>query len=153
MVSSGKISLEEQASNNESQVPPSSTKTLPTSNTQDAVKTKATPPPKQHTTHHKHHHHHHHVAFEKERAKLVDVIRGKREKPVSVSSKYPESIVDKTHILGKGFFGVVYKGEDVEIDQKFAIKIVDREILVNGNKDQVEMLKKEFKREQRVRVC
>lgn len=90
--------------------------------------------------------------FEKERGKLKQVITGEKEKPVAVSSDYVEAIMQGE--LGKGYFGVVFMGNDTVLKQQFAIKKINRKILVGGNKDDLECVKKEFKREQKVRrVC
>lgn len=154
MVSSGKIDLNDSSGNE--QVPTSSTKTLPSTNQASAlapfhVKSGpvAAPPPKD-KSHHHHKRRHSHFQFEKEREKLLQVVSGKRDKPVTMSSKYPGAILEKEHVLGKGFFGTVYRGKDDVIHQEFAIKAIDKEILVNGTKDDVKRIKSAFKREQRV---
>ena len=141
---------------------PSSTKTIPSGNRAISQPvpppTRGTavqvPPPQQHDEkQHKHHKHHHkHVEFEKERERIVEVMTRKRDKPVSVSSKYPEALIslNAEQILGKGFFGTVYKGKDAVINTTFAIKSIDREVVVNGDKDDIDNIKSAFKREQRV---
>jgi hypothetical protein len=88
--------------------------------------------------------------FDKERKKLVEVISGEKDKPVAVSSKYVETIIQQEQELGKGYFGIVYVGNDTVIKQKFAIKSINRKILVGGDKDDLERIKKAFKKEQRV---
>jgi serine/threonine protein kinase len=52
-------------------------------------------------------------------------------------------------VLGKGFFGIVMHGKDDAIKQEFAIKAIDRELLIGGNKEDLERIKKDFKREQK----
>lgn len=88
--------------------------------------------------------------FDKERSKLVEVISGEKDKPVAVSFKYVETILQQEEELGKGYFGIVYEGNDTVIKQKFAIKSINRKILVGGDKDDLERIKKAFKKEQRV---
>ena len=89
--------------------------------------------------------------FAKERTKLLEIIHGNRNKPISVPSKYPETILTNI-VLGKGSFGEVFMGEDKEISLQFAIEAIDPQELANGNKDAVEKIKSGFKTEQRVRV-
>jgi serine/threonine protein kinase len=88
------------------------------------------------------------MPFEKERIKIQEVVAGERDKPVSVPTKYVESIMGN-QVLGKGFFGVVKIGKDDAIKQEFAIKTIDRELLLGGAKDDLERIKKDFKREQK----
>jgi len=88
--------------------------------------------------------------FDKERTRLMEVISGRKDKPVAVSAKYVETIISQQ--LGKGYFGVVFMGNDTVIQQKFAIKNINRKILVGGTKEDLERVKKEFKKEQKVRM-
>ena len=90
--------------------------------------------------------------FDKDRSKLMEVIRGERDKPVAVSSKYVEAILNQQEELGQGHFGVVFMGTDTVIHQKFAIKSIHRNLLIGGTKDDLERVKKEFKQEQKVCV-
>lgn len=89
--------------------------------------------------------------FAKERTKLLEIVHGTRNKPISVPSKYAETVLTNV-VLGKGFFGQVLMGEDKEISLQFAVKAIDQGELPNGNKDAVEKMKSDFKTEQRVRV-
>lgn len=90
--------------------------------------------------------------FKKERSKLKQVITGERDKPVAVSVPYVETIMSSQTLLGKGYFGIVMLGEDSVLKQQFAVKSINRKILVGGTKDDLERVKKEFKKEQKVRV-
>jgi hypothetical protein len=89
--------------------------------------------------------------FEKERSKLQMVISGEQDVPVSVHTKYVETITKGQKALGKGIFGVTVKGTDDVLEQDFAIKSIDTQLLVGGSKDELERIKNEFKREQKVR--
>lgn len=93
----------------------------------------------------------HSKQFAKERTKLLENIHGNRNKPISVPSKYPETIITNI-VLGKGSFGEVFMGEDKEISLHFAVEAIDPQDLANGNKDAVEKIKSDFKTEQFVRV-
>lgn len=88
------------------------------------------------------------LPFLKEGIKIQEVVAGERDKPVSVPSKYVDLIMGK-QVLGKGFFGIVMHGKDDAIKQEFAIKAIDRELLIGGNKEDLERIKKDFKREQK----
>eukprot|EP00544_Gedaniella_sp_CCMP2646_P015477 CAMPEP_0202503394 /NCGR_PEP_ID=MMETSP1361-20130828/41628_1 /ASSEMBLY_ACC=CAM_ASM_000849 /TAXON_ID=210615 /ORGANISM="Staurosira complex sp., Strain CCMP2646" /LENGTH=1063 /DNA_ID=CAMNT_0049136599 /DNA_START=154 /DNA_END=3348 /DNA_ORIENTATION=+ len=90
--------------------------------------------------------------FAKERTKLLEIIHGNRNKPISVPSKYPESILTNI-VLGKGSFGEVFMGEDKEISLQFAIEAIDPQELANDNKDAVEKIKSGIKTEQRALLC
>ena len=87
--------------------------------------------------------------FVKERTKLLQVITGEKDKPVSVPQEYVETIMSRQE-LGKGYFGVVFLGTDTVLKEKFAIKSINRKILIGGTKEDLERVKKEFKKEQKV---
>jgi hypothetical protein len=57
----------------------------------------------------------------KECSKLLEIIHGEHNRPISVPSKYPETMLTNI-ILGNGYFGVVFMGKDKEFSQQFSFK-------------------------------
>jgi hypothetical protein len=88
--------------------------------------------------------------FEEERAEIRKVIDGERDEPVPVSLEYVEEIMT-SWTLGRGFFGVVYRGMDSTLGEKFAIKAIDRDLLLHGHTADLQRVKDTFEKEQKVR--
>jgi hypothetical protein len=91
------------------------------------------------------------VDAEGDRARVKSVVEMGVREPALVSQAYVESIRTGV-LLGRGFFGTVYKGEDSTIGHDFAIKVINREILAGGSPMDVEGAMKSFRREQEVRI-
>jgi hypothetical protein len=56
-------------------------------------------------------------------------------------------------ILGRGFFGTVYRALDRDLDCTFAVKAINAEILAGGTMDETQRTKRSFEKEQQVCVC
>jgi ankyrin repeat protein len=69
--------------------------------------------------------------------------------PTLVSVAYVESIRTKT-FLGDGFFGTVFKGKDSVLEQEFAIKSINPDILRGGTQQDIERALNTFRKEQKV---
>ncbi|KAL7565907.1 hypothetical protein ACA910_021492 [Epithemia clementina (nom. ined.)] len=78
-----------------------------------------------------------------EREKLLRVVRTTSKKPCHVSEEYVDEILTDQK-LGKGFFGVVYKGKDKELRKVFAVKMIPPETLRCGHSMDVQRASETF---------
>jgi serine/threonine protein kinase len=67
----------------------------------------------------------------------------------NVTEEYVEWIKIRRK-LGDGAFGIVYHGYDSVLQKDFAIKTIDKDLLLHATADAIEDLKKSFEMEQRV---
>jgi ankyrin repeat protein len=91
------------------------------------------------------------VEIERDRAKVKSVVEMIACEPALISQSYIESIRTDV-LLGRGFFGTVYKGTDSDIGHDFAIKVINLEILAGGSELDREGAMRSFRREQEVRT-
>eukprot|EP00977_Amphora_coffeiformis_P024485 scaffold16003_cov149-Amphora_coffeaeformis.AAC.1 len=82
-------------------------------------------------------------------SQLHKVAIGSLEGPLVVPVDYIKSIMT-THYLGSGYFGSVHKGHDKSTGMSYAVKTVNRKLLIDSTPDQVRAVDKTFIREQQV---
>lgn len=69
----------------------------------------------------------------------------------AASESYVQLILTDT-ILGRGFFGTVFRGFDCDLECSFAVKAINAEILAGGTVNEIQRTKKSFEKEQQVRL-
>ena len=69
--------------------------------------------------------------------------------PVAVSTDYL-NIIKTTELLGKGFYGVVYKGYDKVLEMASALKTVDTQVLAASPASRADGVQKSFQNEMNV---
>jgi hypothetical protein len=71
--------------------------------------------------------------------------------PVNITASYLKMIrTDK--ILGKGFYGIVYRGFDPFLQQEFAVKVIDQQVIEGASIQRVEGIQKSFQNEMEVSI-
>ena len=79
----------------------------------------------------------------------VQAVHEGKNNMAAVSLAYVEAILTEI-MIGKGFFGTVYKGTDSELHHSFAIKSINTEILRSNHSADVQKAKKTFQMDQNV---
>jgi serine/threonine protein kinase len=84
-----------------------------------------------------------------DRCSVLAVLVGKNENS-AVSPSYVKSIRTEK-IIGNGFFGTVYRGNDIALKRSFAIKALNTDLLLGGHSADAQKAKEAFLTELKVR--